>query len=79
MGCCLPATHWYVRLLLCITTLLTLFSFPAVYLIFRFLTGFCSAAFLSVAGGSVSDLYENDKLATYVLSADRDLGQGTDC
>ncbi|PSR73591.1 hypothetical protein PHLCEN_2v10510 [Hermanssonia centrifuga] len=42
-------------------------AFPphiAVYLIFRFLTGFCSAAFLSVAGGSVSDLYENDKLAT---------------
>ncbi|GJE92265.1 MFS general substrate transporter [Phanerochaete sordida] len=42
-------------------------AFPpdiAVYLIFRFLTGFSSSAFLSVAGGSVSDLFENDKVAT---------------
>lgn len=29
----------------------------AVFLIFRFLTGFCGSAFLSVAGGSVSDVY----------------------
>ncbi|KAI0079678.1 MFS general substrate transporter [Panus rudis PR-1116 ss-1] len=36
----------------------------AVFLIFRFLTGFCGAAFLSVAGGSVSDLFANDKVAT---------------
>ncbi len=29
----------------------------AVFLIFRFLTGFCGSAFLSVAGGSVSDIF----------------------
>lgn len=42
-------------------------AFPpdiAVYLIFRFFTGFCSAAFLSVAGGSVSDLFDNTRIAT---------------
>ena len=38
---------------------------PAVYTIFRFLTGFSSSAFLSVAGGSVSDLFDNDKVSTY--------------
>ncbi|TFY74495.1 hypothetical protein EWM64_g9517, partial [Hericium alpestre] len=36
----------------------------AVYLIFRFLTGYCGAAFLSVAGGSVSDMFPNNKVAT---------------
>jgi MFS family permease len=36
----------------------------AVYCIFRFLTGFSSSAFLSVAGGSVSDLFDNDQVAT---------------
>lgn len=35
----------------------------AVYLIFRFLTGFCSSAFLSVAGGTVSDLFDDAKVA----------------
>ena len=29
----------------------------AVFLIFRFLTGFCGSAFLSVAGGTVADIY----------------------
>ncbi|KII93520.1 hypothetical protein PLICRDRAFT_152327 [Plicaturopsis crispa FD-325 SS-3] len=45
-------------------TLLFIFSWPvtfapnlAVYLIFRFLTGFCGSAFLSVAGSSISDLF----------------------
>ncbi|KAK7696651.1 hypothetical protein QCA50_001309 [Cerrena zonata] len=41
-------------------------AFPphiAVFLTFRFLTGFSGAAFLSVAGGSVSDLFTNEKLA----------------
>ncbi|VDC02928.1 unnamed protein product [Peniophora sp. CBMAI 1063] len=38
----------------------------AVYLVFRFLTGWCGAAFLSVAGGSVSDLFPKDKVATPV-------------
>ncbi|KAA1469729.1 MFS general substrate transporter [Dentipellis sp. KUC8613] len=36
----------------------------AVYLIFRFLTGYCGASFLSVAGGSVSDMFHNDHVAT---------------
>lgn len=36
----------------------------AVYLIFRFLTGFSSSAFLSVAGGSISDLFDNARIAT---------------
>lgn len=30
---------------------------PAVFFIFRFLTGLVGSAFLSVAGGTVSDLY----------------------
>jgi MFS family permease len=36
----------------------------AVHLIFRFLCGFAGASFLSVAGGTVADLFENDKLGT---------------
>ena len=36
----------------------------AVFLVFRFLSGFAGAAFLSVAGGSVSDLFTNEKVAT---------------
>ncbi|KIY46149.1 MFS general substrate transporter [Fistulina hepatica ATCC 64428] len=36
----------------------------ACYLVFRFITGFCSSAFLSVAGGSVSDLFANEHVAT---------------
>jgi multidrug resistance protein len=35
-----------------------------VFLVFRFLTGFCGAAFLSVSGGSVSDLFPKDKVAS---------------
>ncbi|KDQ49456.1 hypothetical protein JAAARDRAFT_187026 [Jaapia argillacea MUCL 33604] len=35
----------------------------AVFLVFRFLTGFCGSAFLSVAGGSVSDLFDNETVA----------------
>ncbi|KZP29647.1 MFS general substrate transporter [Athelia psychrophila] len=47
-----------------------LFSFPIafapnieVYLLFRFATGLCGAAFLSVAGGSVSDMFSNAAVA----------------
>lgn len=47
------------------------FSFPVafahdieVFLIFRFVTGFCGAAFLSVAGGSVSDMFPNAMVGT---------------
>ncbi|KAF8920630.1 MFS general substrate transporter [Mucidula mucida] len=58
---------------------LFIFSFPvtfapniAVYLIFRFITGFCGSAFLSVAGGSVSDLFDNasvaNPMALYTIS-----------
>ncbi|KAH9890572.1 MFS general substrate transporter [Cubamyces lactineus] len=42
-------------------------AFPphiAVFLVFRFLSGLCSAAFLSVAGGSISDLFDNAYVAT---------------
>jgi len=34
----------------------------AVHLIFRFFTGFAGAAFLSVAGGTVTDLFHNHKV-----------------
>ncbi|KAH0826090.1 major facilitator superfamily domain-containing protein [Lanmaoa asiatica] len=34
-----------------------------VFLFFRLLTGFCGAAFLSVAGGSVSDMFPNSSVA----------------
>ncbi|KAJ7595726.1 major facilitator superfamily domain-containing protein [Mycena floridula] len=50
---------------------LFIFSFPvafapnmAVFLVFRFITGFCGSAFLSVAGGSVSDLFAKGKVAS---------------
>ncbi|KAF8188317.1 MFS general substrate transporter [Pholiota molesta] len=36
----------------------------SVHLIFRFLTGFCGSAFLSVAGGSVSDLFDDKTVAS---------------
>jgi MFS family permease len=36
----------------------------AVFLVFRFITGMCGAAFLSVAGGSISDLFTNEQVAT---------------
>lgn len=39
----------------------------AVYLIFRLIGGFCGSAFLSVAGGSVSDLFDDKSVAKYVL------------
>ncbi|EIN05659.1 MFS general substrate transporter [Punctularia strigosozonata HHB-11173 SS5] len=47
------------------------FTFPvaftdsaAVFLVFRFITGFCGSAFLSVAGGSVADLFDDAHVAT---------------
>ncbi|KAH0834304.1 major facilitator superfamily domain-containing protein [Lanmaoa asiatica] len=47
-----------------------IFTFPTafapnigVFLFFRLLTGFCGAAFLSVAGGSVSDMFPNSSVA----------------
>ena len=41
----------------------------AVYLVFRFLAGYFGAAFLSVAGGSVSAMFPNSDVATYVALA----------
>ncbi|THH01123.1 hypothetical protein EW026_g1516 [Hermanssonia centrifuga] len=47
------------------------FTFPvafssslAVHLIFRFLGGFCGSAFLSVGGGTISDLFSDEDVAT---------------
>ncbi|KAG2353275.1 MFS general substrate transporter [Suillus spraguei] len=47
------------------------FTFPVVFapditvfLVFRFITGFCGSAFLSVAGGSVSDMFPNSTVAS---------------
>jgi MFS family permease len=52
----------------------------AVYFIFRFITGFCGSAFLSVAGGSVSDLFSNETVAKYVFSLSvKMLDQSTLC
>ncbi|KAH9476477.1 Efflux pump atB [Psilocybe cubensis] len=36
----------------------------SVFLIFRFMSGFCGSAFLSVAGGSVSDLFDDHTVAS---------------
>ncbi|KAF5344637.1 hypothetical protein D9756_011229 [Leucocoprinus leucothites] len=44
----------------------------ATFLVFRFLTGLCGAAFLSVAGGSVTDLFSDwtvaNPMAVYTIS-----------
>ncbi|KAH9979929.1 major facilitator superfamily domain-containing protein [Lactifluus volemus] len=52
-------------------SLFFLFMFPvafapniSVYLVFRFISGYCGAAFLCVAGGSVSDMFSNSEVAT---------------
>ncbi|KAG8215543.1 major facilitator superfamily domain-containing protein [Butyriboletus roseoflavus] len=56
-----------------------IFTFPVafapnigVFLFFRLLTGFCGAAFLSVAGGSVSDMFPDttvaNPMAVYTMS-----------
>ena len=42
-------------------------DFVAVHLIFRFLGGLCGSAFLSIAGGTVSDMFTDDTVATYGL------------
>lgn len=39
----------------------------AVFLIFRFLTGFAGSAFLSVGGGSIADLFVGAKVLTCVF------------
>lgn len=42
-------------------------NLSAVYLVFRFLAGVAGAAFLSVAGGSIADIYDNASVAKYVI------------
>ncbi|KAJ7140499.1 MFS general substrate transporter [Mycena crocata] len=51
--------------------LLVLFSLPVVFapnlavlLVFRFVLGMCGASFLSVAGGSIADMFASDLVAT---------------
>ena len=41
---------------------------PETFLVFRFLTGFSSSAFLSVAAGSISDMFHPEEVAMYVLT-----------
>ncbi|KAG2055312.1 MFS general substrate transporter [Suillus hirtellus] len=48
-----------------------IFTFPvvfapniAVFLVFRLITGFCGSTFLSVAGGSVSDMFPDSSIAS---------------
>ena len=41
-------------------------AWTAVYLAFRFLAGCSGASFLSIAGGSVSDMFPTSEVATYV-------------
>lgn len=67
MACRLCSGYWYVCAF-CSYILLSadLSRDEAVYLVFRFVTGFCSAAFLSVSGGSVSDVFDDKSVAMYV-------------
>ena len=71
-----PMSEIYGRSILYIVSffLFWAFSWPvafapniAVYLVFRYVTGFCSAAFFSVAGGSVSDMFCNATVAKCVV------------
>ncbi|CDO74082.1 hypothetical protein BN946_scf185043.g132 [Trametes cinnabarina] len=68
-----PLSELYGRNIIYRTSYVLFFAFTwptafpphiAVFLVFRFITGLCGAAFLSVAGGSVSDLFDNAHVAT---------------
>ena len=50
------------------TSGITRYMPTAVYLTFRFICGYCGSAFLSVAGGSVSDMFSNSEVATWVMT-----------
>jgi len=76
-----PLSEVYGRNIVYRTSFVLFFSFTwavafppniAVYLIFRFITGCCGAAFMTVAGGSVSDLFHSSQVASpmalYTLS-----------
>ncbi|EIW61904.1 MFS general substrate transporter [Trametes versicolor FP-101664 SS1] len=68
-----PLSELYGRNIIYRTSYLLFFAFTwptafppdiATFLVFRFITGLCGAAFLSVAGGSVSDLFDNANVAS---------------
>ncbi|KAK7054503.1 hypothetical protein VNI00_003701 [Paramarasmius palmivorus] len=76
-----PLSEVYGRNIIYRVSFVLLFAFSfavafapniTIFLIFRFITGFCGSTFLSVAGGSVSDLFTNNEVATpmafYTLS-----------
>ncbi|KIK70121.1 hypothetical protein GYMLUDRAFT_151768 [Collybiopsis luxurians FD-317 M1] len=76
-----PLSEVYGRNIIYRVSFVLLFAFSfgvafapnvAVYLVFRFITGFCGSTFLSVAGGSVSDLFDNktvaNPMAVYTIS-----------
>ena len=58
-----------VILLVCVVSWITRYTPTAVYLTFRFICGYCGSAFLSVAGGSVSDMFSNSEVAMCVMTA----------
>lgn len=57
------STSAQLLLSFCLLSIDCIFYLSAVFLVFRFLGGFVSSAFLSVAGGSVSDLFTNETVA----------------
>ncbi|KAJ3891157.1 MFS general substrate transporter [Lentinula edodes] len=76
-----PLSEVYGRNIIYRVSFILLFAFSfgvafapniVVYLVFRFITGFCGSTFLSVAGGSVSDLFDNktvaNPMAVYTIS-----------
>ncbi|KAJ3781401.1 major facilitator superfamily domain-containing protein [Lentinula aff. detonsa] len=76
-----PLSEVYGRNIIYRVSFVLLFAFSfgvafapniVVYLVFRFITGFCGSTFLSVAGGSVSDLFDNktvaNPMAVYTIS-----------
>ncbi|KIK50420.1 hypothetical protein GYMLUDRAFT_182826 [Collybiopsis luxurians FD-317 M1] len=45
-----------------------MYTSQVVHLVFRFLGGFIGSSFLTVAGGSVSDLFENRQVGNAMLA-----------
>ena len=70
--CCVRTSHMYVCYAtprVCVVPWITRYTPTAVYLTFRFICGYCGSAFLSVAGGSVSDMFSNSEVAMWVVTA----------
>ncbi|ESK83268.1 hypothetical protein Moror_15067 [Moniliophthora roreri MCA 2997] len=68
-----PLSEVYGRNIIYQVSFVLLFAFSfavafapniTVFLVFRFITGFCGSTFLSVSGGSVSDLFANNEVGT---------------